>query len=121
MQLNTKYAKITWDMNSWFINNLTNAFKHKVSALSSDPSVILVDNPMTFDDLTLQIIKEKNYLFGKYEENLIVAIAKTVLYDNLDNNTLLTKIRNADKEVKRVRQILCYNRYKRRGYLDVNG
>src|SRR5690242_19361875 len=49
IQLNPKYAKSIWDMNSWFINNLTDAFEHKVSALSSDPSVISVEKPMSVD------------------------------------------------------------------------
>lgn len=121
MQLNPKYAKSTWDMNSWFINNLTDAFEHKVSALSSDPSVISVENPMSFDDLTLQIIEEEQRLFGKYGGGLVVAAAKDVSYDSLDNNTLLTRIKDAGKDMRQMRQNLRCTRCNKKGHLDVNG
>jgi hypothetical protein len=121
LQLNPKYAKSTWDMNSWFINNLTDAFEHKVSALSSDPSVISVENPMSFDDLTLQIVEEEQRLFGKYGEGSVVAAAKDVSYDSLDNNTLLTKIKDASKEMRQIRQILHCARCNKKGHLDIDG
>ena len=121
MQLNPKYAKSTWDMNSWFINNLTDAFEHKVSALSSDPSVISVENPMSFDDLTLQIIEEEQRLFGKYGGGPVVTAAKDVSYDSLDNNTLLTKMKDTRKEMRQIRHNLHCTRCNKKGHLDVDG
>ena len=102
MQLNPKYAKLTWDMNSWFINNLTDAFEHKVSALSSDPSVISVENPMSFDDLTLQIIEEEQHLFRKHGGGSVIAAVKNVLYGNCNSNTLLTRIKNTGKKIRQI-------------------
>ena len=121
IQLNPKYAKSVWDMNSVFINNLTDAFEHKVSALSSDPRVISVENPMSFDDLTLQIIEEEQRLHGKYGGGSVVAAAKNVSYNGLDNTTLLAKMKNANNEVKKIRQKLHCTRCNKRGHLDIDG
>jgi hypothetical protein len=89
-------------MNSWFINNLTDAFEHKVSALLSDPSVISVENPMSFDDLTLQIIKEEQHLFRKHGGGSVIAAAKNVLYSNCNSNTLLTRMKDAGQEMRQI-------------------
>src|SRR5436305_6413894 len=96
-------------------------FEHKVSALSSDPSVISVETPMSFDDLTLQHIEEEQRLFGKYWGGSVVVAAKDVSYDSLDNNILLTKMKDSGKEMRQVRQNLRCNRCNKMGHLDIVG
>lgn len=76
--MHPKYEKPVWEMNSWFINNLTDAYENKVSALSSDPKVIAVEGGMSFDELTLQIIEEEQRLTDKHGGNLTTVATTTV-------------------------------------------
>jgi hypothetical protein len=67
-------------MNSWFINNLTDAYENKVSALSSNPLVIAVEGGMSFDDLCLEIIEEEQRLTeknGTTTTTIATAVTKT--------------------------------------------
>ena len=102
-------------MNSWFINNLTDAFEHKVSILSSNPSVISVENPMSFDDLTLQIIKEEQHFFKKYSRGSAVAAVK-----DFNSKVLLTRIKNASREMRQICQNFYCTHCNRKEHLDIN-
>jgi len=84
-------------MNSWFINNLTDTFEHKVSVLSSNLNVISVENPIFFNDLILQIIKKEQYLFRKYGRGSVVAAVK-----DFDSKALLTRMKNAGREMRQI-------------------
>ncbi|KAH6667404.1 hypothetical protein B0J14DRAFT_658856 [Halenospora varia] len=76
--MNPKYGKPMWEMNSWFINNLTDAYEKKVSALSSNPKAITIEGGMSFDDLCLEIIEEEQRLTEKNGiTTTTVAIAAT--------------------------------------------
>lgn len=60
--LHPDYAKPAWEMNAWFLMNLTEAFDHKVRAFMSDPMVVSPDHPMDFDVLTASFVNEEDRL-----------------------------------------------------------
>lgn len=125
--MNPKYRKPTWEMNSWFINNLTDAYENKVSALSSNPKVIAIEGGMSFDDLCLEIIEEEQRLTEKNgTTNTTVAFAATKtsptnLIAAMDQATLALKIKELDKETRQLRASVKCPRCGKTGHTDTVG
>jgi hypothetical protein len=83
--------------------------------LSSNPSVISVENPISFNDLTLQIIEEEQYLFRKHGRESVVAAVK-----DFNSNVLLTRMKDASKEMRQICQNFYCTCCNRKGYLDID-
>ncbi|KAH6714648.1 hypothetical protein BKA61DRAFT_723503 [Leptodontidium sp. MPI-SDFR-AT-0119] len=116
----SKYEKPVWEMNSWFINNLTDAYENKVSALSSDPKVIAVEGGMSFDELTLQIIEEEQRLTNKHSSSPTMVATTTVKTSSagaIDPTELTLRFNVASAEMAK----LIYKRCGKLGYTDVVG
>ena len=122
--MHPKYGKPTWEMNSWFINNLTDAYEHKVSSLSSNPKVIAVEGGMNFDELCLEIIEEEQRLTEKNRTTtttVAAAVTKTSSRSTTDNATLALRIKELDKETRQLRASLRCKRCGKTGHTDTVG
>lgn len=98
--MNPAYKKPAWEMNSWFINNLTSAYENKVSSLSSNPKVISVENCMSFDSLTLEIIEEEDRLTNKHGPTS-TTIATTMTSSTASELTLrINELQQAKNKLK---------------------
>jgi hypothetical protein len=118
--MHSKYEKPVWEMNSWFINNLTDAYENKVSALSSDPKVIAVEGGMSFDELTLQIIEEEQRLTNKHGSNpttVATTTVKTSSADAIDPTELTLRFNVVSAEMAK---LIC-KRCGKLGHADVVG
>ena len=77
LQIDPAFVKPPWEINSHFIRNLTNAYEHKVSALSSRREVISPVGTMSFDELSLEIIEEEARLLARHgDPSDTVAVTK---------------------------------------------
>jgi hypothetical protein len=119
--MHPKYEKPVWEMNSWFINNLTDAYEHKVSALSSNPKVIAVENGMSFDDLCLEIMEEEERLTEKHGSTTTTVATATAVSATLDQTTLAIRLKDLEKQSTDLQRHLKCARCKRTGHSDIVG
>jgi hypothetical protein len=120
LQLDPKYAKPVWELNSHFINNLTSAFDHKVSANASDPKVMATDSTgLSFDELTRSIIEEESRLFNQIGDAPAVVAAAQASTASKDNAILIAECTKLDKQAKDVQRSLYCTRCKKKGHADV--
>ncbi|KAI1000203.1 hypothetical protein K3495_g8000, partial [Podosphaera aphanis] len=112
--MHPKYRKPAWEMNSWFINNLTDAYDHKVSSLSSNPRVIAVEDGMSFDDLCLEIIEEEERLTEKHGGNPTTVATATTINNPSD---LRLRFKAISAELSKLRCVRC----NKTGHADVVG
>jgi hypothetical protein len=105
--MHPKYGKLTWEINSWFINSLTNVYEQKDSSLPSNPKVIAVEGRTNFDDLCLEIIEEEQRLTeknGTTTTTVAAAVTKTTSSSTADNTTLALRIRELTKRLDNFEQ-----------------